>query len=98
MGKILNLRTVNDDKVHVTLELSQKEVLWLEGNMEKMHVFSENNLTHETKLVQRGKKESTRYFLIPKNLRRKVMISNSVKCTTIEGKTKQLYIFAVNKY
>ena len=98
MGKILNLKSINDEKVQVTLELSQKEVLWLKGNLEKMHLFSENNLDCETRLVQRGKRESTKYFLMPKEFRKGVVPSNSVMCTKIDTKTKHIFIFAVQKY
>lgn len=98
MGKILNLKSINDEKVQVTLELTQKEVLWLQGNLDKMHLFSENNLESETRLVQRGKRESTKYILMPKEFRKGVVPSNSVKCTKIETKTKNLFIFAIQKY
>ena len=98
MGKILKIQNKGDEKVEVTLELSQKEVVWLQGNMNKMHLFSEGNLNFSTRLVQRGKRESTKYFLLPKEFRSGIMISNSVPCTRIETKTKFLYIFAANKY
>ena len=98
MGKILNLKTYSEEKIQVTLELSSKEVLWLQGNLDKMHLFSENNLNETTRLVQRGKRESTKYFLLPKTFRKGVIPSNNVTCTRIETKTKHLFIFAVNKY
>lgn len=98
MGKILKIQNKSDEKVEVTLELSQKEVVWLRGNMDKMHLFSEDNLDFTTRLVQRGKRESTKYFLMPKEFRGSVMTSNNIPCTRIETKTKYLYIFSANKY
>ncbi|MFW5704833.1 MAG: hypothetical protein ACOCXG_03230 [Nanoarchaeota archaeon] len=98
MGKILNLKSVSDDKVNITLELTQKEVQWLQGNLDKMHLFSENNLDTETRLVQRGKRESTKYILLPREFRSGVIPSNSIPCTKIETKTKNIFIFAANKY
>ena len=98
MGKISGLKTISEDKVLVTLELSQSETLWLKGNLDNVHLFSENNLEYETRLVQRGKKESTKYFLMPKDFRKGVMLSNSIKCNKIETKTKCIFIFSVNKY
>ena len=44
MGKISNLKTLNEEKVNITLELTEKELLWLKGNLDKMHLFSEKNL------------------------------------------------------
>ncbi len=98
MGKISSLKTISDDKNIITLELSSQETVWIKGNMEKMHLFSENNLEYETRLVQRGKKESTKYFLMPKEFRKGIIPSNSIPCNRIETKTKYIFIFAVNKY
>lgn len=98
MGKITNIKTMSNDKCQVTLELTQKEIQWLKGNMEKMHLFSEENLDCETRLVQRGKRESTKYFLMPKDFRKGALPSNSIPCTRIETKTKFIFIFAANKY
>lgn len=98
MGKILNLKTQSNEKINITLELNPQEVLWLKGNLDKMHLFSENNLEEISRLVQRGKRESTKYFLLPKEYRKGVNPSNIVPCTKINTKTAHLFIFAVNKY
>jgi len=98
MGKITGLKSQGAEKVIVTLELSQKEALWLKGNLDKMHVFSENNLEYKTRLVQRGKRESTKYFLMPKEFRKGLQPSNNVECNKIETKTKDIIIFSVHKY
>ncbi len=98
MGKIVGLKATNDEKVIVSLELTQLEALKLKGNLEKIHIFSENTLGHIAKLVQRGKRESTKYFLLPKSLRVGVLPSNEVKCDKIETKTKNIFIFEVKKY
>lgn len=68
MGRILNLKSQSDEKINVTLELTTKEILWLKGNLDKMPLFSENNLEFELRLVQRGRRESTKYFLLPKEI------------------------------
>lgn len=98
MGKIISTKLMNNDKIHVNLELTQDEALWLRGNIDKMHLFSENNLNFETRLIKRGKRESTKYFLMPKELRNKVLPSNKVLCNKIETKTKDIIIFSVPKY
>lgn len=98
MGKILNLKTINDEKVNVTLELSAKEYEFLRGSLDKMFLFSENNLKYETRLVQRGKKESTKYFLMPREFRKNTIPSNNVKCNMIDTKTRQIFILSLNKF
>ncbi len=98
MGKVLSIKSINEEKVNLTLELSQKEYNWLKGSLEKTHIFSENNLEFETRVVQRGKRESTKYILMPKEFRKKIIPTSLVKCNMIETKTKNILIFSVNKY
>jgi len=98
MGKIINLKSINDEKVELKLELTQNEAKWLSGNLDKMHLFSEYNLTKITRLVQRGKRESTKYFLLPKEYKKLVRPTNLVNCEKIETKTKNIFIFSINKY
>ena len=98
MGKILQIKANSSDSFHVTLDLNSEEVQWLRGNMNKMHLFSEDNLTTTSRLVQRGKKDSTKYFLLPREFRKGITPSDSVACTVINSKTKNIFIYAVNKY
>ena len=98
MGRILGLKSQNDEKVVVNLELTQNEALRLRGNMEDIHIFSENNLEDLTRLVQRGKRESTKYFLLPRNFRKGVFPSNEVKCLKIETTNKHIFVFKLNKF
>lgn len=97
MGRVAGIKTINEQKAVVTLELTPKELIWLKGNIENMHIFSENNLEYETKLVQRGKRESSKYFLMPKDLRENLIINSKVRCNKIQTKTKDIYIFAMDK-
>lgn len=98
MGKISTIKTINEEKVTVTLELNQKELLWLKGNIENVHIFAEKNLTCPSRLVQRGKRESTKYFLLPREYREGVLPSTKVKCNRIDTNTKVIFIFEVPKY
>ena len=98
MSKIIEIKSISEDKNKVTLELNSKELSWIEGKMEKMHLFSEDNLKYKAKLVKRGKRDSTKYFLLPKEFRKNVNSSNNVKSTVIESKIKSIFIFEVSKY
>jgi len=98
MGKILGLNTTNNDKVTIKLELTQEEALRLRGNMEKVHIFSEKTLDNTSRLVQRGKRESTKYFLVPRELRDGIGKNQEVNCSRIETKTKDIFIFEVKKF
>lgn len=97
MSKILRIKSGADEKVHVTLETTQDEFLFLRGCLEDMHLFSEQNLDCSTRLVQRGRRESTKYFLLPKEHRRDVFPTPNVLSTKIESHGKHIFIFAVDK-
>jgi hypothetical protein len=98
MSRITSVKVISDQKMSVALELTPKEFLWLKGNIDKMHLFSEENLEYESKIVQRGKKESSKYFLMPKDLRKDLLPNTLAQCNRIETKTRNIFIFAVDKY
>jgi hypothetical protein len=98
MSRITNIKNISDDKVVVTLEMSKEEYDYLRGSLEKIYVFSERDLEFEARLVQRGKKESTKYLLLPKEIRKTVKPTEKVKVAKMESKTKNIFIFSVSKY
>lgn len=97
MSKILRIKSGSEEKVHVTLETTQEEFLFLKGCLDDMHLFSEQNLQYYTRLVQRGRRESTKYFLLPKKYRNDVLPTNNVVSTKMESQNKHIFIFAVDK-
>lgn len=97
MGRIITLKNINEEKIIINLESNQRHMINLKGNLEKIHIFSRNAFDITTRLVQRGRKESTKYLLIPKEFRKILMPSDSIKCQNIETKTKHLIIFEVPK-
>ena len=98
MGKIEDIKKLEDQRIFLNLEISTMQLSWLKGHLAKMHVFSENNLEHQTRLIKRGKRESTKYFLLPKGLRDGVIPSANVNCNKIETNDRHIFIFAVPKY
>lgn len=97
MANLKEIKTINSDFANLSLELTKEEFLWLKGNLNQLHLFSEDNLTQQTRLIKRGKMESTNYFLLPKELRDGVQASKEVKCSKIETKDKNIIIFCVPK-
>jgi hypothetical protein len=97
MGKIEEIKKINDDVI-LNVKTDNKQLHWLRGQLVKMHVFSENNLEYQTRLIKRGKRESTKYFLLPKGLRDGVIPSGYVDCNKIETKDRHIFIFSVPKY
>lgn len=97
MCKINTVKCINSDKVYITLHSHEDELSYLKGHTNDIHIFSENNLQNETRLVQRGRKDSTKYLLLPKDFREDAIPSNEIKCGKIEMDDKKILIFEVKK-
>jgi len=97
MGVILGSKIKDDGKVIVELALDYEEAIQLRGHMEDVHVFSEKVADIMTKIAQRGKNEATKYFLIPKELRKNLKLGSSVSCQKIDMKTKAIFVYVVDK-
>ena len=97
MGTILNAKLKEDGKVIYEILVDREEALRLKGNMENIHLFSEEATTRKSRISLRGKNEATKYFLIPKDMRENINEKKDVLCQKIEGKYKDIFIFIVNK-
>jgi hypothetical protein len=97
MAKILETKFLNQDKINVKIDMSYEEFKFLKGSLEKIHVFSEDILLQESRLVQRGKREFTKYFLLPKNKRKDARPTNNVMTNVIETEKSLIYIFQISK-
>jgi hypothetical protein len=87
------------DKGEVVFEISlnYEEAKQLKGNMENVHVFSENAADLKTNISQRGKNKSTKYFVIPKEAREGLAYDSEITCQRIETRTKAFFLFAMDK-
>lgn len=97
MGRILGTRTQEGKKVIYEIELNHEESLQLRGHTEDIQIFSEESAVTKTNISKRGKNEATKYFLIPRELRKNLMFDEKVKCQRVESKTKTIFIYVVNK-
>ena len=97
MGCILSSKVKEDGKVIFEVCVDQEEALQLRGHLENIHVFSEKTAEGKTNMVQRGKNESTKYFLIPRNMRTNLGYRNIAKCQRIETKSKIIFIYVMDR-
>ena len=74
-----------------------EEAKQLRGNMANIHLFTENVLDMKTNISQRGKNESTKYFLIPKEARSGLVYDAKITCQRIDTSAKPFFVFAINK-
>jgi hypothetical protein len=96
MASIIGIRRENNS---VVLEVSAgyEEFLELKGHMEDIHFFTEKVAEVKTNISQRGKNEATKYFLIPRELRKGFSFNNSTSCQKMELKDKVVFVYVVDK-
>ena len=97
MGTVLGTKTIEGDKILFEVEVDYDESLQLNGHTHHIHVFSEDAAEIKTHISQRGTNEATKYFLIPKELRKDMKFKENVKCQKIDLGNKTLFVFVVDK-
>ena len=97
MGAILSSRIKDDGKVVFEVSLDYEEATQLKGFMNNIHIFSENVADIKANISQRGKNEATKYFLIPKELRKNMKFNAKTTCQKRETKTKTIFIYVIDK-
>ncbi|HLD97268.1 MAG TPA: hypothetical protein VI934_02905 [Candidatus Nanoarchaeia archaeon] len=98
MGSIISSRLKEDGKVIFEVLIDADEALQLRGNMSNVHIFSDAVIDIEANLAQRGKNEATKYFLVPKQVRRDMKISGKVRCQKFEARGKTFFIYVIEQY
>ncbi|MDP2749348.1 MAG: hypothetical protein Q8O89_00775 [Nanoarchaeota archaeon] len=97
MGDILSSKVREDGKIVIELCLDYEEISRLQGHMAKVHLFSEMNSNFEANLAQRGQNDATKYFLVPRQLRKDLKYNGKVACQRIETKSKIFFVYIIDK-
>jgi len=96
MGMILSSRRKND-RVIVEAVVDHAELAQLKGEIDEIHLFSEKISDVQTNIAKRGKNEATKYFLIPREMRKDLNIMEPVSCQRINTPEKAIFVYVVNK-
>ncbi|MCP3683466.1 MAG: hypothetical protein GY861_12335 [bacterium] len=98
MGTILSTKLKGENKVVFEVLMAYEEAVQLQGHMDSVHVFSENVTELKTNISTRGKHGATKYFLIPRELRKNIDFDKEINCQKIELKEKIIFIYSVDKF
>jgi len=98
MGAILSSKVVKD-KVVFSVCMEQQEALQLRGHVNDIHIFSERIAEIRTNLSGRGKNSATKYFLIPRELRKDIKFpqTKQISCQRLDTKEHVIFVYLVNK-
>ena len=98
MGSIISSKVRDDGKVIFEVVMDYDEAIQLQGHMDNVYLFTEKTAAETAGISQRGKNEATKYFLIPRELRKDLKFNNDVFCQRVDTKTKIVFIYLVDKY
>lgn len=98
MGVIVSSKLKGEGKVAVELLLDYEEAVQLRGHMDNVRIFSENVVDLKTTISTRGKNASTKYFLVPRELRKNVCLDKEITCQRLESNDKTIFIYVVEKF
>jgi hypothetical protein len=100
MGMIVGTKQVNNENSKVLCEvlLDYDEITQLQGHMNNVYLFSEHSPHIKTSICARGKNAATKYFLIPRELRRNIRFGREGSCRKIELKDKVIFVYIIDKY
>jgi len=98
MGAILCSRRSDNEHVIVEVLLHQEEYRQLRGELNNVCMFSENVAHVPSKVSLRGRNEVTKYFLIPRQLRKQLLITGSVSCQRLDVAGKAVFVYVLDAY
>jgi len=97
MGEIMSSKKHNDEeKVVVELLLDYEEYRQLKGEMDDIYVFSDKTARTPSRVSLRGRNEATKYFLIPRQLRKQLAVNGEVSCQRIDSDGKLIFIYVLD--
>ena len=98
MGLITSSKVVKD-KIVFSVCMGQEEALQLRGHVEDIHIFSGRIADIRTNLSGRGKNCATKYFLVPRELRKGIKFpqTKQISCQRIDTKEHAIFVYLVNK-
>jgi len=96
MGTIISSRK-EGKKVIVELSAEYDEFLQLRGHFDDVYLITPRVADIHGNISQRGKNEATKYFLIPRQLRKGFKFNNSTSCQRIDLPDKAVFIYVIDK-
>ena len=85
------------DGVILEIKADYEEYLQLQGRLDNIYLITEEEDLVKTNISQRGKNEATKYFLIPRELRKGFKFNNAASCKKIDYEDKVLFVYIIDK-
>jgi hypothetical protein len=98
MGEIISSKVLPNNNFVYKILLDADETLNLKNGFRNVGLFSQELFEKEAKIIERGRKNSVKYFEIPFSLRfRKKKIHEKISYQKLESHSKIFYIYVIKK-
>lgn len=94
MGRIVAQR-LEENSIVAEVEMSKEEVRDLAGEMDDVLMISNKKANMPARISLRGRNEATKYFLIPRALRKNLNTLGSVSCQRIHREDIDVFVYVV---
>ncbi len=96
MASLISLKTRDDKKVSAEILMDEVEFLQLRGHINDLCVFSRRAVDVDTNLTLKGRNSATKYFLVPKVLRKNVNVNGKVTCQKLELPNLLVFVYVID--
>ena len=96
MGTIIHSK-ISGEEVLYKILLEEEELGNLNGHLKRIHLFSSDLCSNNSKICQKGNNGVTKYFKIPVGLRSRKKPFGSLTYQKIETPSKVFYLYITNK-
>ncbi len=96
MGVVISSKRKNNHVI-LSIKLDLNEVPKLKSTIGNVHVIPEDDAEEKSSIHERGREGCTKYFLIPKALRRGIKLKKEVACLKQESDKKVIWAYIMDK-
>ena len=96
MASIISSK-IHENHVVLSLKLEHNEAKELNGNVNNIHLIAEDDIVETASVYEKGRNGNTKYFLIPRILRKKIRIKKEAKCMILDKGDRIMCVYFVGK-
>ena len=97
MASLLNLKSRDDGKMVVEILIDDHEFQFISSDLRDLCLFSKKIVNTEANLILKGKNNATKYFLVPKTLRKNLEVIGKVTCQKMDMPESIAFIYIIEK-
>lgn len=97
MAIIINSKR-HDDHIVLSVKIDFEEARVLKDMVGTISLIPHESVKVESTVYERGKNGATKYFLIPKLLRKDTLLTKSISCMKFDAEDKIIWAYFMEKF